>query len=127
MRSRLTSNHPVLVNCVNLGATALCLALWLTPGHVHRVIDGDTIEVYTIAATPYTRIRVLGVDAWERHAVGGAEAAAFTATWLRAGDFHIEACGYDSFGRLLAAVTRPGDDLAARLIAMGHGKVYERR
>lgn len=102
----------------------LCLALLLTPRHVLRTIDGDTFLVASFGVTNEERIRVLNVDTPERGQPLYAEAGTFTATWLAQGDFTVETCKKDSFGRYLAIVHRGADTLAGDLIRAGLGKVY---
>ena len=112
-----------------VGMTALvaqpssrCLSLELTPRYVMRVIDGDTFILFAIATPPEERIRVLGVDTPERGSGPLADSAtAFTTRWLAAGNFSLNACKRDSFGRLLAHVTRAGQDLADTLIVLKLG------
>lgn len=103
-----------------LGAAPLegqCLALTLPAAQVARTIDGDTFVLYHVGIPPEERVRVLHVDAVELHDSLGPEARTFTADWLRRGAFTIRTCKRDSFGRLLAVVSRGADTLAADLIA----------
>lgn len=103
-------------------ASEKCLSLELTPRYVMRVIDGDTFVLFSIATPPEERIRILGVDTPERGSGPTADSAtAFTTRWLAAGNFSINACKRDSFGRLLATVTRPAQDLADTLIVLRLG------
>ena len=98
-----------------------CLTLQLTPRYVSRVIDGDTFILFSIGVPPEERVRVLEIDTPERGQPGFDEARIFTANWLAAGNFTITACKRDSFGRLLATVTRNGESLADALFANDHG------
>jgi micrococcal nuclease len=83
---------------------------------VARVIDGDTFALYHVGVQTEERVRVLNVDTPERHEAKFDEAAAFTKAWLERGPFMLATCKRDSFGRLLATVTRPnGEDLAVDL------------
>lgn len=101
---------------------AMCISLSLTPGYVRRVIDGDTFILYSIGATQDERVRILGVDTPEVGTGPVADSAtAFTRRWLAAGDFTIDACKRDSFGRLLAVVGRNGRTLADTLIVLRLG------
>jgi endonuclease YncB( thermonuclease family) len=93
-----------------------CLMLVLTPGYVSRVIDGDTFILYSIGVPAEERVRLLNVDAAEIRDTLGPAAKAFTAGWIAAGPFKVESCKRDSFGRLLADVTRGVDTLAVDLI-----------
>jgi endonuclease YncB( thermonuclease family) len=42
-----------------------CVVLLLTPGHIMRVIDGDTFVLYSVGVPAEERVRVLAVDAAE--------------------------------------------------------------
>lgn len=110
---------------------ALCWVVSAQPG---RVIDGDTFEAQVLAyprLIVIERVRVLGVDTPEMKAatLGKAQAAkSYTDAWLTsAGKVTLGVgCGdappYDSFGRVLATVTRlDGRVLADDLIAAKHG------
>lgn len=99
----------------------LCLTLILTPPHVKRVVDGDTFILYAVQVPPEERLRVLEIDTPERGQPGFDAARSFTASWLAQGDFTITACKRDSFGRLLATVTRDGASLADALYNAGLG------
>lgn len=99
----------------------LCLTLVIAPQHVKRTVDGDTFILHHVGIPPEERIRVLEIDTPERGQPGFDQATAFTATWLARGNFTITACRRDSFGRLLAVVTRDGDRLADALYNAGLG------
>lgn len=104
-----------------------CLNLQLTPGYVKRIIDGDTFVLYSIGVPPEERVRVLGVNTPELVSHSGLvpdSATIFTRNWLAAGPFTIYACKRDSFGRLLAIVSRDGKTLADTLISSGLGVPY---
>ena len=98
-----------------------CLSLDLTPGYVKRDIDGDTFVLYSINVTGEERVRVLGVDTPEVGQPKADSATIFTTGWLRAGNFSITTCKRDSFGRLLAIVSRSGRTLADTLIILHLG------
>lgn len=103
-------------------APAACLTLELTPGYVKRTIDGDTFILYSIATPPEERVRVLGVDTPEKGSGPVADSAtAFTIRWLADGPFTLTACKRDSFGRLLAIVSRAGRTLADTLVILHLG------
>ena len=93
-----------------------CLTIMLSPGHLMRVIDGDTWVLWSVGVPAEERVRVLGVNAAEIRDTLGPAAKAFTEAWLNAGPYEMHTCKRDSFGRLLAVVTRGTDTLAVRLI-----------
>jgi micrococcal nuclease len=104
-------------------AHAACLWLVLTPGHVQRVIDGDTFVLYSVGVPAEERVRVLGVNTPELRDTLGPAARAFAVEWLARGSFAVDACRRDSFGRLLAVVSRGSDTLATALINARLGRV----
>lgn len=100
----------------------LCLTLTLQPGHVKRVIDGDTFILFHVGTPPEERVRLLGVDTPEKNQLGFEEAKALTKTWLAKGPSTLTTCQRDSFGRYVATVERDGETLADALIQAGHSK-----
>jgi micrococcal nuclease len=98
-----------------------CLTLQLSPRHVMRVIDGDTGVLFHVGIPAEERFRVLNIDTPERGQPGFEEAKAFTENWLAQGNFTLTACKRDSFGRLLAIVSREGVTLADALYNAGLG------
>jgi endonuclease YncB( thermonuclease family) len=105
-------------------ALLLCWAVAATPV---RVIDGDTftadVRIWP-GLTARETIRLLGVNTPELQGEtrpAGEAARAFTATWLDQGDVRLHACQRDSFGRLLATVTRGSENLTTLLLEGGYG------
>jgi endonuclease YncB( thermonuclease family) len=105
----------------------LCWALTAEPG---RVIDGDTFtaKVHTyLRAYRFERIRILGVQTPEEGKPGYQEAKAFTTRWLEKGNITIAFCEDDNFGRVLATVTRDGEDLGQLLLQSKHATPWKPR
>ena len=102
-----------------IAGIALCLTLTLQPGHVMRVIDGDTFVLWSLTVPPEERVRLLGVDTPELNQDKGPEAKVFTEAWLSRGPFRFMACKKDSFGRWLATLSREGANIADELRARG--------
>lgn len=96
----------------------LCLTLTVLPGHVKRVHDGDTYFLYNIGVKNETAVRELGLNAPELRDSLGTVARDSTESWLRRGTYELEACDYDSFGRLLGISHRGGDTLSVWLIRL---------
>jgi hypothetical protein len=94
-----------------------CLTIAIEPAQVKRVIDGDTFVIFAFNVPPEERVRVLNIDTPERGDALFESAKNFTAQWLARGPFTLHACKRDSFGRLLADLTRPDDSLADALFA----------
>lgn len=99
----------------------LCISLLIQPGQVKRVIDGDTFILYNVGITDEERIRLPKVDAAELSDSLGPAAKSFTQQWLARGPFNINGCKRDSFGRILAEVTRGTDTLSVQLVRAGLG------
>jgi endonuclease YncB( thermonuclease family) len=97
----------------------LCLTITILAHAVMRVIDGDTFTLHHVGMPAEERIRVLDVDTPERTEAGYVSARQFTEEWLSRGPFTLTACKRDSFGRLLASVTRGDTSLAHDLKAAG--------
>lgn len=119
-----------------LVALLLCWTATATP---LRAVDGDTFDAM-VAVWPSSipkhallvpeRIRVLGVNAPERHGAtkaAGDAARDFTQAWLEGADVRLYACQRDAFGRLLATVTRARDgaNLGDDLIRDGKAVPYK--
>lgn len=104
-----------------------CLTLTVPPTQVSRVVDGDTFILYSVGVPAEERIRLLGVDTPELHDTSAVvrakalQAGRYTAEWLSRAPFSLESCKRDSFGRLLAVVTRGADTLAVDLVRAGLG------
>lgn len=98
-----------------------CLSVILTSRHVMRVIDGDSFILYSVGVVPEERVRILNIDTPEKGQPGYDAARAFTVNWLEQGNFTLTACKRDSFGRLLATISRNGVSLADQLYANGLG------
>lgn len=95
-----------------------CLGLLITPRQVARTLDGDTFALYAVGISTEEHVRILGVDTPELRdslTQPAREARAFTQQWLARGDFTLYTCKRDSFGRLLAVISRGNDTLAVAL------------
>jgi endonuclease YncB( thermonuclease family) len=107
---------------------ALAVLCWSISAYNVRVVDGDTAIMAGAVwpdLTATMHVRVLGVDTPELRGAtleDGRKAKAFTEAWLGVGPVRLTiACtghpAHDSFGRVLAVVTRDGKNLADELIA----------
>lgn len=87
-------------------------------------VDGDSVLFRG------ERIRIMGVDSPEIHCQCESECRAawaakrFTQNTLDGGAVTIERQGLDKYRRTLARVYVNGQDLAAIIIAAGHGRPY---
>jgi endonuclease YncB( thermonuclease family) len=96
----------------------LCLSLIVLPGHVKRVYDGDTYFLYNIGIKNEQAVRELGMNAPEFRDSLGVVARDSATSWLTRGTFELQACDYDSFGRLLGISHRGADTLSSWLIRL---------
>ena len=107
---------------------AIALLCWTISATTVRVIDGDTAVMSGAVwpdLTATMHVRVLGVDTPELRGTtleDAKKAKAFTEAWLGVGPVTLTiGCtgqpARDSFGRVLAVVTRDGKNLADDLIA----------
>ena len=106
----------------------LVLICWTVIAAPVRVIDGDTLVVDAkiwSGLTARETVRVLGVNAPEMHGAtkaAGEEARAYTVLWVTDQQLRLVTCQRDSFGRILATITRnDGRNLTLDLIDAGHG------
>ena len=115
----------------------IALFCWTVLGRAVRTIDGDTfVADFSVwhQTTARETVRVLGVDSPElrgKTREKGAEAKKFTQAWLAKGEFYINTCKRDAFGRILGTVFRgsfsfPFKDIASEILAddlikSGHG------
>ena len=100
---------------------------------LHRVIDGDTIEVMVdLGFKRYSRekVRIAGIDAPERNTQWGPAATDFTKHWCEDAELLLESHKSDSFGRWLGAIYKTNAfggeirSLAADLLDSGNAIPY---
>jgi micrococcal nuclease len=106
-----------------------CLSVKIDPAAISRVIDGDTVELYTIGVPNRERVRVLGINTPEKNQPLYREATEFTREWLAKAPTTLEAsCSRDSFGRLLGTFYREdGAELGQELIGAGLAVPYRKK
>lgn len=98
--------------------------VWMYPGQVVRVIDGDTVECRVQFSPMETHdvhglaVRVEGINALEQSAKFGSEATAFARTLLPAGmKVMIVSRKREKYGRFLARLTLPdGSDYSEHML-----------
>jgi endonuclease YncB( thermonuclease family) len=95
---------------------SICMSLEVLPGGVRRVYDGDTYFLYNVGVRNEQAVRELGINAPELKDSLGATARDSAESWLRRAAFTLQACNYDSFGRLLGISSRGADTLGSWLI-----------
>ena len=97
------------------------------PATVLWVGDGDSLSLARVG-TPQrsVAVRLYGVDAPELDQAGGQEARAWLAARLPKGSrVDVSPRTRDSYGRVVAVVTRDGEVLNQVLVAAGHAWVYQ--
>jgi len=107
------------------------------PPHVYRLraasaVDGDTLDVRVelgLGVVLAARVRLLGVDAPERHTAEGRRAAEWVSAWLESRTGLVMATVKDrreKYGRFLATVWDPagGCSLNGALLAEGLAAAY---
>jgi len=106
----------------------LVLLCWTVLSAPVRVIDGDTLVVDAkiwSGLTARETVRVIGVNAPEMHGAtraAGEAARAYTVAWVQDQQLRLVTCQRDSFGRILATITRnDARNLTLDLIDAGHG------
>lgn len=103
------------------------LACYLASAQPLRTIDGDTFTARV--AGKIERVRVRNVNTPE---LGGPDheramaAKDFTTAWLAKGDVMLNVCARDRRNRLVAEVSRGGEDLGKELAGAGFAKEYRR-
>lgn len=85
------------------------------------VMDGDTFRLLAFNVTGSVRIRVLPINTPEIKQPGFQEAKDFLKQWLLSGPFKVDTVMDDSFGRLLANVTRGDENVGELMIEKGLG------
>lgn len=91
---------------------------------VHRVVDGDTIEVWTVKGRE--RARLVDIDAPEMSQPWGPEAKAALEKLVSGKKIKLETVGRDKYGRLLARLWIDGVCVNRSLVASGDAWSWER-
>ena len=92
------------------------------PGHVTRVLDGDTLEIATVCRR--YRIRLKGVDAAELRNRDGQRARDWATERLAGERITWQAVGMDRYGRFVGRVHLPdGTFVNAEIIREGYARV----
>jgi endonuclease YncB( thermonuclease family) len=95
-------------------------------GYIDRVIDGDTfILLYTTQNKTFkARIRLYGVDAFEKFTEKGQEAFEFIHNLIEKKRVVYHLYNYDKYGRILADIIYDNQNISDVLIRKGFGKKY---
>ena len=89
------------------------------PGVVTHVSDGDTVWVQPLQGGEAHKVRLLGIDAPEICQPWGPQSRAALHAVLQGQVVEVRARTRDSYGRLLAQLTRQGNDVGAWMVGQG--------
>jgi micrococcal nuclease len=94
------------------------------PGVVTHVSDGDTVWVQPLQGGEAYKVRLLGIDAPEICQPWGPQSRAALHAVLQGQVVEVRARTRDTYGRLLAQLTRQGNDVGAWMVGQGHAWSY---
>lgn len=94
------------------------------PGIVTHVTDGDTVWVQPLQGGEAHKVRLLGIDAPEICQLWGPQSRAALHAVLLGQVVEVTARTRDSYGRLLAQLSRQGNDVGAWMVGQGYAWSY---
>jgi micrococcal nuclease len=110
---------------------AFLVVVWSTlstahawPGIVTHVTDGDTVWVQPLQGGEAHKVRLLGIDAPEICQLWGPQSRAALHAALHGQVVEVTARTRDSYGRLLAQLSRQGNDVGAWMVGQGYAWSY---
>lgn len=98
--------------------------IWAWQGVVTHVSDGDTVWVQSLQGGPTHKVRLQGLDAPERCQAWGPQSREALHALLHGQVVDVQGHAHDSYGRLLAQLTRQGHDVGAWMVGQGHAWSY---
>jgi endonuclease YncB( thermonuclease family) len=111
-----------------------CLAIWMMcilckhacawSGVVTHVSDGDTVWVQPLHGGQAYKVRLQGLDAPEICQVWGPQSRDALHAVLQGQVVEVQGHAHDSYGRLLAQLSRQGNDVGAWMVAQGYAWSY---
>jgi len=102
----------------------LSVASWAWSGVVTHVSDGDTVWVQPMQGGEAQKIRLLGIDAPEICQAWGPQSRDALQSLLQGQTVEVQGRHRDTYGRLLAQLTRQGHDVGAWMVLQGHAWSY---
>ncbi len=105
-------------------ANALANPAHAWPGVVTHVSDGDTVWVQPLHGGEVHKVRLLGIDAPEICQNWGVQSREALRTVLLGQTVEVQGHHRDTYGRLLAQLSRQGYDVGAWMVAQGHAWSY---
>ena len=123
-------NHLLPLLRAMLMAACLCASAvqagleraWL--GVVTHVSDGDTVWVQPLHGGEVHKVRLLGIDAPEICQTWGSQSRMALHGVLQGQTVEVLGHHRDTYGRLLAQLSRQGHDVGAWMVAQGHAWSY---
>ncbi len=100
-----------------------CVA-WAWPGVVTHVSDGDTVWVQPLQGGEVYKLRLQGIDAPEICQPWGPQARAALHALLQGQVVEVQGRYRDTYGRLLAQLSRQGIDVGAWMVGQGYAWSY---
>ena len=97
------------------------------PGKVTHVSDGDTVWVQALQGGQVFKVRLQGLDAPEICQAWGPQSRDTLHAALHDQMVDVQGQYHDSYGRLLAQVSRQGNDVGAWMVSHGHAWSYSYR
>ena len=91
---------------------------------VTHVSDGDTVWVQPVQGGEAYKVRLLGIDAPEICQLWGPQSRAVLYAVLQGQVVEVRARTRDSYGRLLAQLSRQGHDVGAWMVGQGYAWSY---
>ena len=114
--------------CVSVMVCAVCMCIarpgYAWSGIVTHVSDGDTVWVQPLLGGEVYKVRLWGIDAPEICQPWGPQARTALHEALQGQVVEVRACTRDSYGRLLAQLTRQGNDVGAWMVGQGYAWSY---
>lgn len=108
--------------CVVCLCAAPLARAWL--GVVTHVSDGDTVWVQPLPSGEVQKVRLQGIDAPEICQVWGPQSRAALQAALQGQVVEVQGHAHDSYGRLLAQLSRQGHDVGAWMVGQGYAWSY---
>jgi len=106
------------------GVYWMCVQAWAWSGVVTHVSDGDTVAVQSLQGGQTYKVRLQGLDAPEICQAWGPQARDALHAVLQGQTVEVQGHAHDSYGRLLAQLSRQGHDVGAWMVGQGHAWSY---
>lgn len=105
-------------------ASLVCAKAGAWQGVVTHVSDGDTVWVQSLQGGQTYKVRLQGLDAPEICQAWGPQSRDALHAVLQGQVVEVQGYAHDSYGRLLAQLSRQGNDVGAWMVGQGHAWSY---